>query len=530
MRAARPIAVTIALLAGLSVGSVAARQRLLDEAEARLRGAGLRWTERHTTLTGARWEGLESDGLRIEAVQARLWPRPDLLLEGVRIDLQRGGRPAELDGSAASSGTAALGLAAPPVRVEGASVRWGERVLLEGLSGSLRPELSLTGPAGRVWDEEGGLRAELEWALDQAPLRARLRIQVREAGDEIRATLASDDLEVHHALLAARPLGPWSLRAEAALDRATRAVELRGTLGSLPVQATLRPDPQGGWVVHGSALDLPLSAVIELFADQIPEARAARCEGRIGVIFEAQAAPKGWKIEPRAQGLRCKGLLGDPDALREGSVSWRARAADGSPRLARTGPGEPGFTPWLQGQRVAEAFVASEDIRFFSHPGYDLSAIEEALAEAAAGEERPRGGSTITQQLAKNLFTGDERTLVRKLRELMYTLDLEGSLQKRHILQLYINIVELGPELYGVGPAADLYFAKSAAGLTDKEAAFLATLLPSPVRGHERASRGKLAEARIDAILSTMARAKLRSAEEIERARRQKLVLLVRPP
>lgn len=128
---------------------------------------------------------------------------------------------------------------------------------------------------------------------------------------------------------------------------------------------------------------------------------------------------------------------------------------------------------------LAIAVVAAEDQRFLSHRGFDLRSILKAL-EDNRSRSRPRGGSTISQQLAKNLFLWPRRRLGGKVLEAWLTLYLELFLPKRRILELYLNFAQFGPGLYGAGAAASAYFAKSANDLTAGESALLAAVLPTP--------------------------------------------------
>jgi membrane peptidoglycan carboxypeptidase len=178
---------------------------------------------------------------------------------------------------------------------------------------------------------------------------------------------------------------------------------------------------------------------------------------------------------------------------------------------------------------MAQAAIAAEDARFPEHPGYDIEGINLALQALSSGEERPRGGSTITQQLAKNLFLSGERTLARKARELLYALELERVLGKSRILELYINVVEFGPELYGVRGAADVYFLKQPQGLAPQEAAFLSAILPSPRSWHSRVSRGASPPtATVHRILANMANTGALDASTARWAQREPLVII--PP
>jgi monofunctional biosynthetic peptidoglycan transglycosylase len=127
------------------------------------------------------------------------------------------------------------------------------------------------------------------------------------------------------------------------------------------------------------------------------------------------------------------------------------------------------------------ALVAAEDQRFPSHSGFDLAAIDKALESNAKGG-RVRGASTISQQVAKNLFLWDGRSWVRKGVEAWYTLLVEALWPKRRILEVYANIAEFGDGIYGAEAAAQAYFGKSARQLSAAERARLAAVLPSPKR------------------------------------------------
>lgn len=135
-------------------------------------------------------------------------------------------------------------------------------------------------------------------------------------------------------------------------------------------------------------------------------------------------------------------------------------------------------------RRAAEAVLASEDQKFFDHPGFDFKSIRKALEHNRRNGRTgaAKGASTITQQVAKNLFLWPERSWVRKGLEAWLTVWLELLLPKPRILELYLNIAQFGPTVFGVEAASRLYFGKPAARLTRHEAALLAAVLPNPVR------------------------------------------------
>jgi len=126
------------------------------------------------------------------------------------------------------------------------------------------------------------------------------------------------------------------------------------------------------------------------------------------------------------------------------------------------------------------AVIAAEDQTFPSHYGFDLESIDKAFTERARG--RVRGASTITQQVAKNLFLWPGRSWIRKGLEAYFTLLIELAWPKARILEVYLNIAEFGPGVYGVGAASEKFFRKPAARLNNYDAALLAAVLPNPKR------------------------------------------------
>ncbi len=140
------------------------------------------------------------------------------------------------------------------------------------------------------------------------------------------------------------------------------------------------------------------------------------------------------------------------------------------------------------------AVIAAEDARFYEHRGVDWEAVRGALEKDWESRNLRHGASTITQQLAKNLYLSPRRTPWRKLREWAIASRLEARLSKRRILELYLNVVELGPRTFGAEAASRRYFGKSASGLSELEAATLAAIIPSPriydpVRHPQRVAR-----------------------------------------
>lgn len=202
------------------------------------------------------------------------------------------------------------------------------------------------------------------------------------------------------------------------------------------------------------------------------------------------------------------------------SEIWTQLASKGQVRWRQQ------WMPYTQiSDHLKRAVIASEDDSFVNHDGVDWNAIEKAWERNAQAEaqiakaqarapDKPvrapkiRGGSTITQQLAKNLLLSGERTLLRKGQEFMLTLALEKLLSKERILEIYLNNVEWGQGVFGAEAAAQHYFRKSASKLAPAEAARLAVMLPAPKRFEKMPGSAYLA-GRTRTILGRMGSAEL---------------------
>lgn len=139
---------------------------------------------------------------------------------------------------------------------------------------------------------------------------------------------------------------------------------------------------------------------------------------------------------------------------------------------------------WIPSGRIPPemkwAVIVAEDSNFYKHDGIDVKAIKEAIKYDLEKKSMARGASTITQQVAKNIFLSREKSITRKLKEVYLAWRMEQELTKGRILELYLNVVELGPMVYGIGHGSQYYFGKPASAMTPRECAFLAAMLPGP--------------------------------------------------
>lgn len=167
---------------------------------------------------------------------------------------------------------------------------------------------------------------------------------------------------------------------------------------------------------------------------------------------------------------------------------------------------------WVPYERISvhlkRAVVAAEDAKFVGHEGFDWQAIQKALEKNQKKGRVVAGASTISQQLAKNLFLSEERSWARKAQEAAITAMLETAMSKRRILELYLNFAEWGEGVFGAEAAARHHFGVPAAALTAAQAAWLAAILPSP-RRYERGRSTAYLAGRVEIILGRMSAARI---------------------
>lgn len=157
------------------------------------------------------------------------------------------------------------------------------------------------------------------------------------------------------------------------------------------------------------------------------------------------------------------------------------------------------------------AIVLSEDWGFYQHKGFDANQMKAAFNDMIE-RKRFRGASTISQQMVKNVFLDESRTIWRKVHEFILTQKVEQVLEKKRILEVYLNVIEFGPGIYGINDASQHFFRKPPSMLNAREAAFLAMLLPSPKRyyvSYKKKKLTKFAKDRVDAILIKMRMGKI---------------------
>jgi Transglycosylase len=440
-------------------------------------------------LPGPRLPRLEVEELRIELVSSQ---------DGHPLDL--GAWDAQLEVSGAPS---ARVLELTVQRDGGGEarslVRWARdqpfqvETALEGMP--LRPLIELLGQRVGVRATAGSVTARINGLVPADLRRGELEVEGR-----------IDGLFLEGIRLASEPVGPWRLSGGGTVDwdRGAREVRLReGHIGfgendSLRVNVEgvyegtraprFRAEARVDQLRYQDAVDaLPPQFSLGDEAPRIPGLLDARVR-----VSGPVRDPEQWAVDVKLDlaGLRAASKA-TPFFLR-GPFIYRPVDAAGHTREVWVGPQNPNFVPISDLPRyVSRAVTTSEDAGFWFHPGFDFDEMKESLIDAAEGS-RVRGASTLTQQLAKNLFLSRERTFARKVREALLTLALEASLPKARLMEIYLNIIEWGPGIYGLGEASRHYFGVNPRNLSVQQAVYLATIIPNPVRYHLFYERGRL--------------------------------------
>jgi hypothetical protein len=237
---------------------------------------------------------------------------------------------------------------------------------------------------------------------------------------------------------------------------------------------------QGHLRLRLAIAETPLADGYALFAQHLPELARAHIAGTFSLQAQLSLPSGSLTVAPSIEGFEVAGL--GTEAL----AGARSSCARGR-RASRLMPDS-----WL-----ARAVIAAEDQRFFDHKGYDLAELASSVARNQQAHRIERGASTLSQQVAKLLFTGDERSPVRKLRELLYAVEMERTLGKARILRLYLDNAPWGPRLCGAEAAAQHYFGVRAHELTPAQASWLAAMLHNPSAEAQRwADTGRINLAR----------------------------------
>jgi hypothetical protein len=283
----------------------------------------------------------------------------------------------------------------------------------------------------------------------------------------------------------------WSGSGEVHLDGSSIELdegELR--VGAVAAKAKFALRREQGRFSVDTDLEVPLASCQDMF-DSLPRALVPLLQGmRLAGTFSWQA---GLHVDSKALGkARTKWRMQNDCRITEVPAaastdrfkqpfSRTVPSTDGEPLVVWSGPGTLEWTPLAQISRFMEvAVLTTEDGGFWAHHGFDQKAIESSIRQNIEAGRFVRGASTISMQVAKNLYLSREKQLSRKVQEALLTMLLEQELRKDEILELYFNIIEFGPDIWGIRMAADHYFNAKPHELSIAQCFFLASILPAP--------------------------------------------------
>ncbi len=512
------------------------RARILDEATRRGWQASVEQLRLGlfplVSVRGARFSRPGAD-LRLERLSVPL--RAGLLLGRVRVQL----------GRVEADGPAGLAVVLQPSSWE-----------LPLRPSAVRGRARLVEPAGleAAWNDQGAFAGSRE-------ARLRLRLVELPAGQwlavsregralvdpgtltgevELRHSTAETGLKLVLTAVGARS-APLAARESSTASEALGpprdlTLELEGAWRSAEGRLEVRR-----WAVRSDGLslngslrlvDLPADPRLEAHLDveQLDFARVLRSVG-----LEAPQAVAAGDLGSAALDLRLAGRLADPASFEvkqqldfkpptrrlpalerlRGDFEHEAVGRDGARVRILVSPASPDFISIGQVPPLfVRALLISEDAGFWGHAGVDFSELPAALLTNLARGRPARGASTVTQQLAKNLFLSRDKAVGRKLQELCLALLLESALDKRRILEIYLNVIEWGPGLHGLRPAARHYFGREPAALSPAQMALLVALVPGPVK-YQSSLEGGRPSGFLRGVMDTLL-ARLRSVEALD--------------
>ncbi len=487
---------------------------------------GFVWNSIHRSRAAWGIDGVYGRGIRIAHLRIPWeWPL-EVTLSGVDVDLEK------VRSGVGGGGTGEERISFPLI-LEDVTLRLGDWVLGEEMSGHQQNgNLMLQGPGTVVHRIGGRVQIHSEQTSPIEEIRGPIMLSAEVLDwQRIQVTVQSDDLSLRHPLVSSQPLPLGSVQ----VQLVKRHAEVSGTvmIGDVELAVEGRCDEfcSGTFRLEETRLSKALAPLLPL----VPElGRARRVEGTVSGAVTLARNKESWALSDARislQEVAVDGAIRNPDILRYGPFAYRVLGADGQPLVRESGEGSP---DWVPLQRVSpwviEAIIAAEDAGFRRHKGYDLVEIQEALLADMEAGAVVRGGSTLSQQLAKNLFLSGERTLVRKVRELLLAVEMDRVLGKSRILELYVNVVEWGPDIHGIQQASERYFLKQPLRLQPHEAAFLAAILPAPRTFYRRwYLSGKARRYKVGGVLTNMADLGSMSMRQAEKWARQPL-RFVPPP
>jgi monofunctional biosynthetic peptidoglycan transglycosylase len=321
-----------------------------------------------------------------------------------------------------------------------------------------------------------------------------------------------EDFEINLPMVSSEPLTPVNLGIDVEIisDVGQRAISVPYMAFHIGLFAPIFAegyaiDADPGWafegVISGDQLK-PASLRDGLPRQMTDVVDGAEFEGDFGF----RVATAGHTAYPKSLNLDVD-FSGDVEVIKDSvNADIRSLAAEGPPPISSPNGmlQRPALRDWVDIDQLPEhvptVLTMAEDAKFYEHNGFDWEGVRRAMTHNIAAGRVKRGGSTLSQQLTKNLFLNADRTLVRKVQEAYVTWRLEHELPKKRILELYMNIVDWGPNVRGLERAARYYFERSAVELTIGQMALLSAILPGPSLYGSKIKSGQIPSSRVEKI------------------------------
>lgn len=472
-----------------------------SDAEARSRGAVLR----EALIRAA--HGLDralAAGAKVDlaGVTARVRRGEDRLGLGPgNLSVRRDGGALLVELSPGAGGSAAPAPGeAPEARRDGQqALTFRLRVPLDDAAGTPQ-EIVADVNGGPIWLSTLGLQDGDLGLFDVGKTALVSRAHVVLSGDGQSLSLDGEgrlqNLSLRSAALSDQPVAgldlAWRAKATARLD-GSRLDVAEGEIDLGAIRLLVRGEYRRAGSAHRlrGEFEVPLTACQSML-DSAPEGLAARIKamrlaGSFGIKgkarFDTARLDRDFDLDWDVSNT-CRVVEAPPELHvdRFKRVFRRkAYSPDGLPVEVESGPGTPGWVPYRSISRFMEvAVMTTEDSGFHRHRGFDAEAIRNSIRENLRRRRFVRGASTISMQLAKNLYLERTKNLSRKLQEAMLTMYLEQELTKEQIIELYLNVVEFGPMVFGISAASQHYFNTEAAQLSLSQALYIASILPNP--------------------------------------------------
>lgn len=452
----------------------------------------------------------------VAALSSRLPEGAKIDIAGFFVKLNVGGEPVAVGPGALvlsrSADRVHIGFASAPPAEGGASAPEATPLSIDAElpigPGEITARLS-GGPVSlAVLGVQEGMKGLIEVSRGTVSGKGTLTLSPQADALTFDGQVALRSIALEHRRLSPEPVRglDFSVSARGTLDDAGRLSldEARLDMGALHVSARGTLEESAEHFALSLGVDVA-PAACQALLDSAPEGllptvRATRMSGVFGanvnVAFDTRSIDKlelDYRVDDGCKMTEVPRELSRDRFL--GAFTHRTYRPDGTLDAMTTGPGSEGWTHLEDiSPFMTAAVLTTEDGAFFRHKGFNHGAIRSSVQANLRARRFVRGASTITMQLAKNLFLTRDKALSRKIEEVILTDYLEQVFRKDEMMELYLNVIEFGPDVYGVTAAADYYFGRRPMELNVSEAFFLASLLPSPVRYGKLKDRGEISD------------------------------------